>query len=48
MLIIIWYHAKACVRDLRSRKSLGNAIEMEQRAGGQLVVSNGRRTWRLR
>lgn len=46
MWAIIFHHIRACRADLRARR-LGNAIELERREGGQIIVSNGVQEWRI-
>jgi hypothetical protein len=46
VLAIIWYHIRSCSADLRARR-LGD-LTIDQRKGGQVIIGNEHREWRLR
>lgn len=46
MVTIIWFHIRACARDLRARR-LGN-LQISRDETGQVHVTNSHRDWRLR
>lgn len=46
MWTIIWYHVRACRADLRARR-LGD-LTVSSGKGGQVIVGNEHREWRLK
>jgi hypothetical protein len=46
VLAIIWFHIRSCAADLRARR-LGD-LTIDVRRGGQVVVENEHKEWRLR
>jgi hypothetical protein len=47
MWVIIWYHVKACVADLRACR-LGDLTITAGRKPGQVHIGNEHQEWRLR
>lgn len=48
MFHIVWYHVRACVRDLRSYRTGELEVYTRPSRPGQLYVGDGRREWRIR